>query len=78
VRLGRWLRRWFWTACRHPRVVRERRPIGGHSPAAAVGVLHFVCVDCGAAWPIVDRTPQEHVDALIQRRPPPTARREDP
>jgi len=40
--------------CAHPQTYRERRDLDG------VGVLHFVCEDCGHAVPAVQRTAEEH------------------
>ena len=41
-------------SCSHPHLYRERRPLHG------VQVPHWVCPACGAAWPVLKRTPKEH------------------
>jgi hypothetical protein len=44
--------------CTHASTYRERRTLHG------LDVLHFVCEDCGHAVPALDRTKEEHEQAI--------------
>jgi len=54
-------------ACRHRATVRERRPLDDANAVSPI-VMHFVCLRCGFAWPMVPRSPREHFAAELQRR----------
>jgi hypothetical protein len=60
-------------------VYRERRPLKHHPD---LQVQHFVCADCGAAWPVLRRSAAEHtrmvergaVRPLVSRQQPPESK----
>lgn len=60
--LWRWLRGGL-RLCAHPHTYRERRSAHG-----VTGVMHWVCGDCGAAWPVLERQPEEQAVALERGR----------
>lgn len=47
------------TGCAHADTYRERRPLHG------VDVMHLVCLDCGHVVPAIQRSAEEHREAIV-------------
>ena len=48
----------LFVGCEHEATYRERRPLQD------IDVMHLVCEDCGHAVPVLDRTIDEHHQAV--------------